>query len=247
MSREQVRLYIGTPHSCGYLPERLACSVFVDPKLTLSSGRYGALLDLGFRRSGRYVYRPACDGCRSCMPVRVLTADFRPTRNQKRCLARNADITLNVEPHLTDQHYELYRRYLQARHADAGMDPDDRHAFHQFLESAWGETQVWTFAARGKLVAVAIVDAVPRGLSAVYTFFDPGEPRRSLGTYAILRQIEIARALKLPYLYLGYWVPGSEKMDYKKSFRPQEIHDGRLWRRIEAAEAFPDNGAPQQS
>ncbi|MCI0750030.1 MAG: GNAT family N-acetyltransferase, partial [Nevskiales bacterium] len=127
-------------------------------------------------------------------------------------------------------HYTLYRRYLLARHPGGGMDPDDRQAFHSFLSGAWGQSEILAFRdARGRLLAGAVVDRVPWGLSAVYTYFDPGASARGLGNYAILREIEHARTLGLPYLYLGYWVPGSVRMDYKKRFQPLEILTARGW------------------
>jgi leucyl-tRNA---protein transferase len=226
------RLLLGTEHRCSYLTGRMARSVFVDPQLALDATRYGTLLDLGFRRSGSYVYRPACGACQECRPVRVPVAEFRLTRGQRRCLKRNGDLRLHQETELTAEHYALYRRYLYARHPGGGMDPEDREAFRSFLSSAWGYTEVLAVRdVNGKLVAGGVVDRVPQGLSAVYTYFDPDLQQRSLGTLAILLEIERARALGLPYLYLGYWVPGSAKMDYKRSFRPLEMLGASGWRR----------------
>lgn len=229
------RLLLGTEHPCSYLPRRLARSVFVDPQLMLDAPRYGALLEVGFRRSGSYVYRPACATCQECKPVRVPVADFRPDRAQRRCLKRNIDLKLLSGSALDDEHYQLYRRYLRERHPGGGMDPDDYEAFHSFLSSTWGATEV--LAARdsaGRLVAGGLVDHVPQGLSAVYTWFDPAETSRSLGTWMVLREIERTRALALPYLYLGYWVNGSPTMDYKRRFKPLESLTAAGWRRLPA-------------
>ena len=233
MTGPRPRLLLGTEHACSYLKGRLARSVFVDPQLPLDPARYGTLLDLGFRRSGNYVYRPACSACQECRPVRVPVADFAPDRGQRRCRARNADLQLALEPGLGDEQFALYRRYLQARHPGGGMDPDDREAFHAFLSSSWGSAEI--VAARdgsGRLLAGGVVDRVPHGLSAVYTWFEPDEGRRSLGTFMILTQIERTRALRLPYLYLGYWVPGSATMDYKQGFRPLEMLGPAGWQRV---------------
>ena len=231
MTASRPRLLLGTEHRCSYLAGRMARSVFVDPQLALDPSRYGALLDLGFRRSGSYVYRPACSGCQQCRPVRVPVATFRATRAQRRCLKRNADLQLRLEGELDAEHYELYRRYLHARHPGGGMDPEDREAFRSFLSSAWGYTEVMSLRdGAGRLLAGGVIDRVPQGLSAVYTYFDPELPGRSLGTFAILAEIERARALGLPYLYLGYWVPGSAKMDYKSRFRPLEVLGATGWR-----------------
>jgi arginyl-tRNA--protein-N-Asp/Glu arginylyltransferase len=232
---ERPRLLLGTEHRCSYLPGRLARSVFVDPQLSLDPARYGALLDLGFRRSGSYVYRPACGSCQECRPVRVPVAAFEPTRAQRRCLRRNADLGLRLGEDLDAEHYALYRRYLYARHPGGGMDPEDREAFRSFLSSAWGYTEILALRdGAGRLLAGGVIDRVPQGVSAVYTYFEPGLPERGLGTFSILMEIERARALGVPYLYLGYWVPGSPKMDYKRKFRPLEVLGPTGWRPAEA-------------
>lgn len=228
---ERPRLLLGTEHRCSYLAHRMARSVFVDPQLRLDPPRYGALLDAGFRRSGSYVYRPACGSCQECRPVRVPVAAFRTTRGQRRCARRNADLRASIETELNAEHFALYRRYLHARHPGGGMDPEDRDAFRAFLSSAWGCTEILSLRdAAGTLVAGAVIDRVPQGLSAVYTYFDPDQPDRSLGTYSVLAEIDRARTLGLAYLYLGYWVPGSAKMDYKRRFRPLEVLTATGWR-----------------
>ncbi|MGQ0586385.1 MAG: arginyltransferase [Gammaproteobacteria bacterium] len=232
MTGPRPRLLLGTEHACSYLERRMARSVFVDPQLPLDATRYGALLELGFRRSGNYVYRPACGACQECRPARVPVAEFAPDRSQRRCLRDNADLRLVVEHGLDEEQYQLYRRYLLARHPIGGMDPDDREAFHAFLSSAWGNTEI--VAARdgsGRLLAGGVVDRVPRALSAVYTWFDPDEEPRGLGTWMILAEIERARAMALPHLYLGYWVAGSPTMDYKRRYRPIEVLGAAGWER----------------
>ncbi len=228
-----VRLLLGTEHACGYLPARSARSAFIDPEFPLSAARYGTLLDLGFRRSGAYVYRPACASCRDCLAARIPVAEFKPDRSQRRCLKRNADLKLKCEAALTEEHYALYRRYLFARHAGGGMNPEDYKAFRSFLECPWGDTQFWSLRGDGRLLAVAVVDVVPQGLSAVYTFYEPDERRRGLGTCAVLQQIEAAREMGKPYVYLGYWVPRSAKMDYKRRYRPLEILMRDQWRHLD--------------
>lgn len=230
MTGPRPQLLLGAEHPCSYLDGRVARSIFVAPDLKLDAARYGTLLDLGFRRSGAYVYRPACSACRQCRPARVPVMQFTPDRAQRRCAKRNADLRLRIETEFSAEHYELYRRYLRARHPGGGMDPDDRAAFHSFLSSSWKATEILALRdAAGRLLAGAVVDRVPQGLSAVYTYFDPQDGARSLGTYAVLKEIERASALGLPYLYLGYWVPGSAKMDYKRRFRPLEILTPRGW------------------
>lgn len=220
---DRVRLFLSVEHVCGYLPGRASRNAFIDPDFPLNPVRYGWLLDQGFRRSGAHVYRPYCQQCNSCLPARIPVRHFQPGRTQRRCLARNADLELTIVDRLEDEHYALYRDYLQARHPGGGMDAHNREAFHTFLECPWGEVRYWEFRLQGRLLALAVVDETPRGLSAVYTFFDPTETRRSLGTLAVLRQIETCREYGLDHVYLGYWVPGSEKMDYKRHFRPMEL------------------------
>ena len=233
MTMQSLRLLMGSAHACGYLKDRHARSAFVDPAFPLEPGLYGALLDQGFRRSGDYAYRPMCLNCRACQSARIVSEAFVPDRAQKRCWRRNADLHTSVGRNLGDEHYALYRRYLSARHPDGGMDPEDADAFREFLACGWGATEFWEFRDGDELVAVSVVDRIPKGLSAVYTFFDPDRAERSLGTYAILSQIERARAEHLPHVYLGYWVPGSAKMDYKRRYQPLEVLRGGQWQRLE--------------
>jgi len=236
MTRVPLRLLLGTEQPCGYLPRRLSRSAFVAPHTQVTGEVYGALIANGFRRSGDYAYRPACSNCRACVPVRVPVAAFSPNRTQRRALKRNADLVIERRNTLGDEHFELYRRYLLARHPFGGMDADDAKAFHEFLGSTWGVTEFWCFHEAGVLRMVAVVDRLPEGLSAVYTFFDPDQAARSLGTYAVLSQLAAAKAEGLGYLYLGYWVAGSMTMDYKRHFEPLEQFDGSDWRAFSAAE-----------
>ncbi|WP_439641091.1 arginyltransferase [Nevskia sp.] len=233
MTMQSLRLLMGSAHACGYLEDRHARSAFVDPAFPLDPGVYGALLDQGFRRSGDYAYRPMCMNCRACQSARILSQEFVPDRAQRRCWQRNQDLQLSITLRLTDEHYALYRRYLAARHQNGGMDPEDADAFREFLACGWGATEFWEFRLAQELVAVAVIDRVPQGLSAVYTFFDPNRTSRGLGTYAILSQIDRARAESLPHVYLGYWVSGSAKMDYKRRFQPLEVLRGGHWQRLE--------------
>lgn len=230
MTRVPLRLLLGTEQPCGYLPRRLSRSAFVAPHTQVTGEVYGALIANGFRRSGDYAYRPACSNCRACVPVRVPVAAFVPNRAQRRALKRNADLTLERRTSLGEAHFELYRRYLLARHPFGGMDADDAKAFHEFLGSTWGVTEFWCFHEGETLRMVAVVDRLPDGLSAVYTFYDPDETQRSLGTYAVLTQLAAAQAEGLQHLYLGYWVAGSPTMDYKRHYTPLEQFDGSHWR-----------------
>jgi arginyl-tRNA--protein-N-Asp/Glu arginylyltransferase len=226
---QRIPLFLSVEHACGYLPAKVSRNAYVDPDFRLSPARYGALIEQGFRRSGNHVYRPHCALCKKCLAARVPVEHFRPHRSQQRCLTRNRDLSCSVTRTLTHEHYSLFQRYIDARHAGEGMDGDSPESFHAFLECSWGETQFWEFRLGKELLSVAVVDVLPEALSAVYTFFDPSFDTRGLGTLAVLRLIERAQALRLPYVYLGYWVEGSRKMDYKRRFQPLEVFDGETW------------------
>lgn len=234
MTTQRVRLFLSTEHPCGYLPARSARSLFVDPDYLLNPPRYESLLEQGFRRGGNHVYRPRCESCRSCIPARIPVERFEPTRAQQRCAKRNGDLRLTIRKDITDEQFNLYQRYLRARHDGGGMNPEDKSGFHNFLNCGWGATEFWEFTLGPRLLACAVVDRVPSGLSAVYTFFDPDHSARGLGTYAVLSQIRVARSQHLQFVYLGYWVPDSPKMDYKKNFRPLEVLGTRGWQTLDA-------------
>lgn len=222
------------PHDCSYLPDREATTMFVDPRADINKRLYSQLTSLGFRRSGSHYYRPHCESCAACIPVRIDTRYFEHDRNQRRVMSRNADLTCAMAPgHFTDEYYELYDRYIRQRHADGDMYPPSREQFTSFLVE--GATETWFLEMRleGRLIGLAVVDALEDGLSAIYTVFDPEEDKRSLGTFAVLWQIEEVRRRGTPYLYLGYWIKACRKMNYKTRFRPIEaLLDGR-WQPLE--------------
>lgn len=230
---ESLRLFHTGTHPCGYWPERTARDLVLDPRDPRLPAFYGQALEWGFRRSGDIVYRPHCHGCRACVPVRIPVADFQPNRSQRRCAARNAGIESRVLPaERTDEQLALYRRYLRQRHPQGGMDGHGAAEFDQFLVGSWTRSKFLELREGGRLLAVAATDLVDDALSAVYTFFEPDAAARGLGTLAILRQIEWARRERLRYLYLGYWIDGHGKMDYKRRFRPLESFDGRRWQAL---------------
>lgn len=239
-----LRLLLGAEQPCGYLPMRLSRSAFVAPHSQINGALYGTLIAHGFRRSGDYAYRPACQTCMACVPVRVPVQGFAASRSQRRATARNADLRIEVQHSMSHAHFQLYRKYLLARHPFGGMDADDEKSFHEFLGSRWGVTEFWCFYAGDQLLMVAVVDRVADGLSAVYTFFDPEHSARSLGTHAVLAQIAAARAAGLAYLYLGYWVAASATMEYKRNFNPLERFDGHFWRPFPPDEADFDAALP---
>ncbi|HEY9541975.1 MAG TPA: arginyltransferase [Luteimonas sp.] len=234
---EGLRVFDTGAHPCGYFPERTARDLVLDPRDPRLPRFYPQALDWGFRRSGDLVYRPHCGDCRACVAVRIPVRDFVPDRSQRRCLRRNADVTVRVVPtQRTDEQLALYQRYLKARHRGGGMDDHGASEFEQFLVGAWSDGRFLEFRVDGRLLGVAVTDRVERALSAVYTFYDPDESARGLGTFAILRQIAWARDEGLDHLYMGYWIEGHRKMDYKRRFRPLEAFTGRGWRRLEPGE-----------
>jgi arginine-tRNA-protein transferase len=228
-----MRLFHTADHACGYWPDRVARNLVLDPHDPLLPEVYADALALGFRRSGTHVYRPHCNGCRACVPVRVPVDGFVPDRSQRRCLRNNADLDVQLTPTLPGaEHLELYRRYLCARHSGGGMDGADAGDFERFLTGPWSPTRFLEIRDAGRLLAVAVTDVLPQALSAVYTFFDPDDAARGLGTFAVLQQIALAQRQRLPHLYLGFWIEGHRKMHYKTNFRPLQLLDGREWRTL---------------
>ena len=222
-SLRDLKVYTTYPHRCSYLEGEEATTLFIDPRQTVDQTLYSNLSMLGFRRSGNHIYRPHCSHCSACIPARVPVADFRPTRAQRRCLKRNADLRVHSRDSISDdESYALYDRYIRARHADGDMYPPDRDQFESFLNNPWGCTEYFEFRDGERLIAVAVVDLMLDGFSAIYTFYDPDEEARSLGRYAVLWQIERCREQELPYVYLGYWIRNCRKMAYKADFRPLE-------------------------
>lgn len=240
-ARLRLALYLSAPHECSYLPERSSQSVFADPDAPMSVSLYSHLLRRGFRRSGRHVYAPHCERCAQCTSVRIPVDEFEPRRTHRRVLKANPDVEVIERPAEFDaEHFDLYQRYTRARHEDGEMAKASGSEYMRFLSSDWCETRFLELRAQEQLIAVAVTDVIDDGLSAVYTFFDPELKSRSLGTLGILRQIELARVRRRPYLYLGYWIQDSRKMAYKGRFRPLELWQGGIWRRFGPADALPD-------
>jgi arginine-tRNA-protein transferase len=230
MTKASIRLYQTTLHPCGYWPDREARDLVLDPENDRLGQAYGQALEMGFRRSGGHIYRPHCPGCRQCVAIRLPVADFQPNRSQRRCLKRNADLTVTQAPAVRrSEHFGLYRRYLDSRHPGGGMDNPAPEDFDLFLRCRWSPTRFLEMRLGKRLLGVAVTDLVPNGLSAVYTFFDPEESERGLGTFAILSQVEWARRQRLDHLYLGYRIAGHPKMDYKTRFAPYELLHGGAW------------------
>jgi arginyl-tRNA--protein-N-Asp/Glu arginylyltransferase len=234
MDISSIKLYATHEHSCSYLKDRSATTIFVDPMLAMNGRIYSELSDFGFRRSGAHVYRPNCRSCQACIPVRIPVDLFQPNRTQKRCLKRNQDVETVLTNNInTDEHYALYESYITSRHADGDMYPPSRDQYEDFLSSEWGVTRYLELRQSGQLLGVAVSDRLDQGLSAIYTFFKPDEPSRSLGVLAVLRQVELAKAENLPYVYLGYWIRDCEKMRYKNQYRPLDLFVNNTWLTIE--------------
>lgn len=229
-SLRDLKVYTTYPHSCSYLEGQEATTLFIDPRQEVDQHLYSSLSTLGFRRSGNHVYRPHCSHCNACVPARIPVAQFHANRSQRRTVRRNRDLVVERTRDIRDDEaYQLYRHYIEQRHADGDMYPPDREQYESFLNNAWDCTRYYRFYDHQRLAAVAVVDVMLDGLSAIYTFFDPHDERRGLGSYAILWQIDQAREMGLQYLYLGYWIRNCRKMAYKAAFRPLELYLNNRW------------------
>lgn len=234
------QFYVTAPQPCPYLDGRQERKLFTALPLDNAARLNDALSKQGFRRSQNVLYRPSCAECNACLSARIRVADFEPNRSQRRTLKRNADLRREAtSPWATEDQYTLFRRYLDSRHSDGGMADMDIFEFAAMIEETPVKSRVVEYSAppdspevRRKLTAVCLTDVLDDGVSMVYSFYEPDRAGDSLGTYIILDHIEIARGAGLPYVYLGYWVPGSRKMGYKANFGALEIYKNGRWQPI---------------
>ncbi len=230
MNTHRLPLFLTVEHECGYLPDHRAANLVPDPQLPMTMSLYSQLIQHGYRRSGNHVYRPHCPRCKACIACRIPVKAFHHSRNQRRCYQRNRDLSSRiVNAVYRDEYFNLYQQYLHARHHDGSMANPEKADFEQFLYADWSDTMFIEVRDNKRLLAIAVCDITRSGLSAVYTFFDPEEKQRSLGTYCILLEIEQCKKMQLDYLYMGYWIENCQKMHYKNKFKPMMFYHNNGW------------------
>ncbi len=229
-SHNPIRLFETVVDDCPYLDDKKSASVLVDPDHEIQPELFSMLSRSGFRRSGDMLYAPKCPDCNACVSVRIPTKEFKASKAQRRVWRKNNDLVVNIEDVRFDQqHFDMYLRYQRHRHAESSMCDDDPNKYIGFIESKYASSKFLCMRLDGELVGISVLDQFDGGLSAVYTFFDPDYSNRSIGTYAILYAIKLARVHDIPFLYLGYWIDQSTKMDYKRKFKPLQGYINKRW------------------
>ncbi|MEE4245353.1 MAG: arginyltransferase [Kangiellaceae bacterium] len=226
--------FYATPaHACSYLANKQATTVFLDPEKKISARLYNRLSETGFRRSGTHIYRPHCDSCQACIPVRVPVNEFTPNKNQRRCRKKGRDFHVEFcKAEFNPVHYALYHKYITLRHSDGDMFPPSEQQYQDFLFCKWADTEYLNIYQDNNLIACSVVDVLDNSLSAVYTFFDPDYDKFSLGRLAILHLIEQAKTRGMHFLYLGYLIKDCQKMKYKSEYRPIDCLIGNRWLKL---------------
>ena len=233
-SYQSIKLYKTVAEPCPYLDGRQSSSIIVDPDMEIDNFIFSSLSKSGFRRSGEMLYKPRCDNCNACISVRIPTEKFSASKSQKRVWKRNLDIDVSIETSdFNEQHFELYIRYQKARHPDSSMCNDDPDKYRNFIMSRFSASEFHVFYLKKRLIGICVTDKLESGVSAVYSFFEPELQQRSLGTFFIMHLIKYAKTHRLPYVYLGYWVKNSQKMDYKSKFRPLEGYVDNNWQLLD--------------
>ncbi|MDP5216009.1 arginyltransferase [Ruegeria sp. 2205SS24-7] len=241
------QFYVTAPQPCPYLDGRMERKLFTALQGEGADSLNNALSQQGFRRSQNVLYRPSCSDCAACLSARIDVRAFEANKGQKRTLRRNNALERRAtSPWATDEQYELFRTYLDARHADGGMADMDVFEFAAMIEETPIRSRVIEYVDKesGDLTAVSLTDVLEDGLSMVYSFYDPDQQQNSLGTYMILDHIEIARGAGLPYVYLGYWVPGSPKMGYKARFSGLEVYHRGIWQKMRDPKTYEADTHP---
>ncbi len=241
------QFYVTAPQPCPYLAGRMERKLFTALQGENADRLNDSLSQQGFRRSQNVLYRPSCAECSACLSARIKVSAFKPSRSQKRALSRNRDLSRRAtSPWASEEQYQLFRSYLDSRHADGGMADMDVFEFAAMIEETPIRSRVVEYISKKDetLIGVSLTDVLSDGLSMVYSFYAPNFAQRSLGTYMILDHIEIAREAELPYVYLGYWVPGSQKMGYKSKFSGLEVYTGGEWVEMNDPEAFSSDTHP---
>ncbi|MDO4223658.1 MAG: arginyltransferase, partial [Acinetobacter sp.] len=231
---QDLHYFLSADEPCHYIENQSSRMLVLNPELQVDEQTLSELSRHGFRRSGDIMYKPDCDSCHQCLSSRIPVHEFRMNSSQKKAWKRNQDLRFNIIPTVfaNEQHFNLYARYIQQRHAEHRHEQPNPQEFQQFLIRSKNNSFFLELWLEQQLVAVSVCDYFDDGLSAVYTFFDPEQHRRSLGVFAILSQIEYAKSLQLDYVYLGYWVPHSNKMQYKSQYQPLEILYQDQWLRL---------------
>lgn len=230
---QKLQFYATTPYACGYLEGKLAQSLIAAPHHLIDANTYSGLIQLGFRRSGKFAYRPHCEHCNACVPVRLPVAEFQPTRSQRRAFKQHHSLRTSILPlRFNEEHFALYAAYQTARHNGGGEPQETAEQYRNFLVQSNVESMMIEFRLDDALKIVSVVDIVRDGISAVYTFYETADEAASYGTFNILWLVEWCRDLNLPYLYLGYWIAESRKMAYKQNFNPQEGLIEGEWQRL---------------